>query len=148
MGPTLDISMYSGPIFVTSAYFLLWYYLLLGVQRGTKYRLIAEYEAEGKVFDRYFGQDEQMLAADRAVANTQEQMVPFLAALWLYAIFVSPSIATWLGGIYVVLRTIYPMLLGKRVSKTQTKKVGFVTTPCYLIIFYMLGALTWTALQS
>jgi len=53
----MDIQLYTGPILVTAAYFGLWYYLMLGFQRGTKYALIAEYKARGEVFDRYFGQD-------------------------------------------------------------------------------------------
>jgi MAPEG family len=128
-----------GPLVVTVAYLLLWYCLLFGLQTRTKYRLKARYQKEGKVFDRYFGQDEEMLAADRAVANTQEQMVPFLVSLWLFAIFASPANATWLGAVYVALRTAYPFLLGERVSKVQSKRVAFVTFPCYAIVFAMLG---------
>ena len=45
----------------------------------------------------------------------------------------------WLGGVYVLLRAAYPLMLGKRVSKIQTKRVGFVTIPAYLLIFGMLG---------
>ena len=147
MNGVLNIGAYSGPVLVTVAYFSLWYYLLLILQRSTKYRLKREYEAEGKVFDRYFGQDEQMLAADRAVINTQEQMVPFISALWLHAIFASPIYATWCGGIYVLLRSIYPLLLGKKVSKVQSKRVYWVTLPSYLLILYMLGSTAWMAIR-
>ena len=84
---------------------ILWYYLLLILQRGTKYRLQREYQARGEVFDRYYGQDEEMLAADRAVINTQEQMLPFLAGLWLHAVFVSGPTATWHGAVTVYRRT-------------------------------------------
>jgi len=141
----VDLNIYSGPVLVSVAYFALWYYLLMIVQRGTKYRLKREYEAAGKEFDRYFGQDERMLAADRAVINTQEQMVPFLCALWLHAIFVSPVHATWCGTTYVLLRALYPVLLGKKVSKIQSKRVYWVTLPCYLIVFYLLGSTAWVA---
>ncbi len=137
-----------GPVLVTVVYLLHWYSLLFGLQTRTKYRLKAEYAKDGKDFDRYFGQDEEMLAADRAVANTHEQMVPFLVALWLYAIFVSPYYATWLGAAYVVLRGFYPFLLGKRVSKMQSKRVAFVTIPCYGIVFTMLGGAAWAALHA
>lgn len=142
----MAVHPYTGPILVTAAYFILWYYLLLGLQRGTKYALLAEYEAKGAVFDRYFGQDDRMLAVDRAVANTHEQMGPFLAAMWLHASFVSPTRAAVLGGIYVVLRGLYPLLLGKRLSKTQSKRVFFVTGPCYVIVFYLLGSTVVAAL--
>jgi hypothetical protein len=146
MQQVLDSNPFVGPVLVTVAYLIFWYYLLAGLQRKTKYRLKKEYEDQGKVFDRYFGQDEQMLAVDRAVINTQEQMVPFIAALWMFSAFVSPSIATLLGTVYIVLRFFYPLLIGKRLSKIQPKRVYFVTLPCYLIIFYMLGATVWAAL--
>jgi hypothetical protein len=141
-----DSAQLHGPLLVTVAYFALWYSLLFGLQIRTKYRLKARYENEGKVFDRYFGQDEEMLAADRAVANTHEQMAPFLVSLWLFAIFVSPTYATWLGAAYVVLRGVYPILLGKRISKLQSDRVVFVTVPCYAIVFTMLGGAVWSAL--
>lgn len=138
--PLLDAGALQGPIAVTAAYFLLWYVLLLGLQRGLKYRLKDEYEARGEAFDRYFGQDRRMLAVDRLVANTHEQMGPFLVALWLHALFVSPQRAAWLGAAYVVLRALYPLLLGRELGNTQSKRVFFATGPAYLIIFYLLGS--------
>ncbi|MEL0084002.1 MAG: MAPEG family protein [Gammaproteobacteria bacterium] len=135
-----------GPVLVTVGYFLLWYYLLIAVQRRTKYGLQARYQAMGKEFDRYFGQDEEMLAADRVVANTLEQMGPFLGALWLFAVFVSPTQATFFGAAYVALRFCYPLLLGKKLSKMQPKTVYWCTFPCYLIIFTLLGRVVWTML--
>jgi hypothetical protein len=131
-----------------AAYFGLWYYLLLGLQRGTKYRLVREYAARGEAFDRYFGQDGRMLAADRAVANTHEQMVPFLLSMWLHAVLVSPTRAAALGGAYVVLRALYPVLLGRSLSKIQSKRVFFVTGPCYGIVFYLLGSTVYGALAG
>jgi hypothetical protein len=144
----MDAATYSGPILVTAAYFGLWYYLLLGRQRGTKYALQAEYAARGEVFDRYFGQDGRMLAADRAVINTHEQMGPFLASMWMHAVFVSPQTATVLGGVYVALRTAYPFLLGTNLSKTQSKRVFAATGPAYLLVFYFLGSTAVAALRS
>ncbi|MCK6502121.1 MAPEG family protein [Myxococcota bacterium] len=47
-----------------------------------------------------------MLKADRAVQNTHEQMVPFLASLWMYALVVSPGGAAVLGGACVLLRAV------------------------------------------
>lgn len=141
----LDPTQFRGPLAVTVAYFVLWYSLLFGLQTRTKYRLKARYAKDGQVFDRYFGQDPEMLAADRAVANTLEQMGPFLVSLWLYSIFVSPTDATWLGAAYVLLRGLYPLLLGTRLSKVQSKRVAFVTFPCYAIVFTMLGGTAWAA---
>lgn len=141
-----DLERLRGPLVVTVAYLLLWYGFLFGLQSRTKYRLKARYANEGKVFDRYFGQDEEMLAVDRAVANTHEQMGPFLVSLWLFAIFASPTYATWLGGAYVVLRGAYPILLGRRVSKVQSKRVILATFPCYAIVFTMLSGAAWAGL--
>lgn len=141
-----SLSHLAGPVVVTAAYMVLWYYLLLGLQRGTKYRRKASYESEGKIFDRYFGQDEEMLAADRAVANTHEQMGPFLISLWLCAVFFSAPFATALGAAYVALRAAYPFLLGGRVSRMNPKRVAFVTMPCYGIVFTMLGCAVWAVL--
>lgn len=146
MRPEVDLVVFRGPILVTALYFGLWYYLLLSLQRGTKYALVAEYAARGEVFDRYFGQDGRMLAADRAVANTHEQMVPFLASMWLHGVFVSVAHATVLGAIYVALRAVYPKLLGRSLSKTQSKRVFFVTGPCYGIVFFLFGRTVYAAL--
>ena len=148
MPVTIDLIAIQGPVVVTAAYFGLWYYLLLGVQRSTKYTLRAEYATRGEVFDRYFGQDGRMLAADRAVINTQEQMVPFLFAMWLHALLVSPTHAAVLGGLYVILRTAYPLLLGKDLSNINPRRVFAATGPCYGIVFYLLGSTVYTVLNA
>jgi hypothetical protein len=139
-----ELSELRGPVLVTVVYFLLWYGFLLGLQSRTKYRLKAQYAKQERAFDRYFGQDEEMLAVDRVVTNTHEQMGPFLVSLWLFAVFASPTYATWLGVAYIALRATYPLLLGKRVSKTQSKRVAFVTFPSYAIVFTMLGGAAWS----
>lgn len=144
----LSPTLMAGPITVTVLYFVLYYALLFGKQSRTKYRLLAKYKAEGKSFDRYTSNDPEMLAADRAVGNTQEQMTPFLASLWMCAVFVSPNYATGLGLVYVVLRGIYPFLLGAQLQGTQPKRVFFVTGPCYLIIWGMAGASLYKALLA
>jgi hypothetical protein len=81
-----------------------------------------------------------MLKADRAVQNTHEQMVPFLVSMWTYALFVSPRVAAGLGAAYVGLRAVYPFLLGSRIEQVQSRRVAFVTFPCYGIIAWMLGS--------
>lgn len=148
MAAEIDVASFRGPILVTAGYLLLWYFLLVGIQRRTKYRLQREYASRGELFDRYFGQDEQMLAADRAVINTQEQMVPFLSALWLHTVFVSSYDASLIGLLYVALRAIYPLLLGKRLSKINPKRVYLVTVPCYIIVFYLFGAVVLRVLVA
>jgi len=51
-----------------------------------------------------------------------------------------------LGATYVALRASYPLLLGGRVSKVQSKRVAFVTFPSYAIVFGMLLGAAWSAL--
>ena len=134
--------MFPGTIIVTCAYLLFWYYLLLARQGRTKRRLEGEYAARGEVFDRYFGQDAEMLAVDRVVANTHEQMVPFLVSMWLFSALVSSFYATVLGATYLVLRVVYPMLLGKRLSKINPMRVAYVTFPCYAIVLvFIVGSM-------
>lgn len=145
---TLDAPTYVGPLCVTAAYFCLWYALLLGLQRGTKYALLREYAERGEAFDRYFGQDRRMLAADRAVANTHEQMVPFLTTMWLHAVFVSTWTATVLGAMYVGFRIAYPFLLGREVGGTQSKRVALATFPAYAIIIYLGFSTVWSAVAG
>ena len=136
--PAIPLSALRGPATVTALYFLLYYSLMFGLQTRTKYRLQREYAARDQVFDRYRSGDPEMLKADRAVQNTHEQMVPFLVSMWMYAVFVSPDTATVLGLIYVLLRAIYPLLLGPRIEAMQSRRVAFVTLPCYAIIAGML----------
>lgn len=145
MNPPLGIGPFHGPVLVTAAYLILWYALLFGLQSRTKYALKAEYAARGEAFDRYFGQDRRMLAADRVVINTQEQMVPFLTSMWLHAAFVSPDAAARLGAIYMLLRAAYPLLMGSNLANTQSKRVFLATGPSYLIVLYLLGTtvLAW-----
>lgn len=121
----VDSKVLLGPVAVTVSYFFLWYGLLFGKQSRTKYRLIKKYKEEGKVFDRYASNDPEMLSADRAVGNTQEQMVPFLTALWLHSIIVSVPQATVLGFVYVGLRAIYPWVLGGAFVKSSAQASVF-----------------------
>lgn len=60
--------------------------------------------------------------------------------MWMHAVFVSPLTATALGSVYVVLRALYPFLLGDRISKFQAKRVFLVTGPAYLIVAFLLGS--------
>jgi glutathione S-transferase len=50
---------------------------------------------------------EEFNRAFRIQANTLEQLVPFLASLWLFAIYVSPHGAALLGAIWVAGRILY-----------------------------------------
>lgn len=133
----MDIANYKGPIIVTVSYSLLYYVFLLNIMR-TKMSLHKKYRANGQNFDRYFGQDRTMLAADRIQLNMLEQMPLFLILLWLQSIFVSSQQATILGGIYTISRGIYPFLAGNRMGNDIKAKILGSTLVGYLIIFIFM----------
>lgn len=141
----LDPVPQSGPILLTVAYLLVYYALQINVAR-TKARLHRAYRGRGEKFDRYFGQDREMLAADRAQLNVLEHMGPFLALLWLHALFVGPFGATVAGAVYVAVRVIHPFALGGTLARDIRPSILVVTTPGYLVLAYLAGAVVWRVL--
>ena len=137
---TLDIAHQAGPIAVTLAYVMLYYAFQIHLLR-TKSALRREYAARGEKFDRYFGQDRRMLAADRVQLNTLEHMPPFLVLLWLNAIFVGPLGATIAGVVYVLARAAYPVVLGARLGRGVRLGIVLATGPGYVVLAYLSGAL-------
>jgi len=138
----LDPAPYAGPIVVTLAYIGL-YYLFQVYVLQVKTRLDRDYKARNESFDRYFGQDRQMLAADRVQLNMLEHMPPFLVLLWLNAAFVDPRSATIAGGVYVAARALYPLALGTRLGRGVRAAVLLSTVPGYLVLGWFSGALVW-----
>ena len=138
--------VFKGPILVTAVYFLVYYIFLLNILR-TKMRVFKAYKKRGEKFDRYFGQDREMLAADRIQLNMLEHMPLFLLLMWLHATFVSIPQATWLGGIYTTSRIIYPIIVGGSLGREVPLKIMPVTFTGYIINFYFVGALVWSALK-
>ena len=47
--------------------------------------------------------------AERSLMNTLEQGVPFLVLMWLMAAYVDAAVATNVGALYVVHRSLYPL---------------------------------------
>lgn len=139
----LDIGRQAGPILVTIAYVALYYAFQIH-QLRVKTRLSREHEARGEKFDRYFGQDREMLAADRIQLNTLEHMPPFLVLLWLNAVFVGPLSATVAGGLYVAARAGYPLVLGRRLGRGIRAQVLLSTGVGYGVLIWFSGALIFT----
>jgi hypothetical protein len=131
---------FAGPLLVTVAYVVV-YYAMIGNQLLVRRRLRREYRARGESFDRYFGSDREMLAADRYVGNMLEHMPPFLLLLWLNAIFVEPRGASWAGAAYVFSRLLYPFVMGRRLGKGIRSRILFSTAIGYLVLAYLLGRL-------
>jgi hypothetical protein len=72
--------------------------------------------------------------------NTLEQMGPFLVSLWLHAWAVDSTVATALGAVYIAFRVLYAVVFTRVGYKTV---LVVVTTPAYLIIWYMLIMVVW-----
>ena len=71
----------------------------------------------------------------------QEQNVLFMASLWLYAVFVSPSDATDLGYAYLILRSMYPVVWAVLGGEKGMPEAGSMFTfPQYAInVFEVLS---------
>jgi hypothetical protein len=141
----MDAAPFAGPLLVTLAYIGLYYAFQVNLLR-VKNRLSAEYAARGEKFDRYFGQDRVMLAADRYQLNMLEHMPPFLVLLWLNAVFVGALSATVAGTIYVLARAGYPFALGPYLGRGIRAAVMASTAPGYAVLCWFAGALVYAAL--
>ena len=53
------------------------------------------------------------LTADRTAGNMMEQSLPFLIALWLHGLFVSPIGAAKLGWCWLASRALYPVAFAR-----------------------------------
>jgi len=129
------VDLPTGPAWVTLAYVLVYYGTMTNVLR-VKSRVFREHKERGETFDRYFGQDRTMLAADRVQLNMLEHMGPFLVLLWLHALVGSAAEATVAGGLYVALRVAYPMVLGGRMGRGVPPRILFVTVGGYAVVAF------------
>ena len=143
----VGLSGQRGPIFVTVAYVAVYYALLLYNLRVKK-TLGRQYKQRGERFDRYFGQDRVMLAADRYVLNMLEHMPPFLVLLWLHAIVAGPLGATVAGSVYVATRVAYPFLMGTRLELRVPGRLLVATFTGYAVLVYLAVAICWAAARG
>ena len=138
---------YAAPLLVTVVYLFVYYASMIHILR-VKNRLIAVHRGRGERFDRYFGQDREMLGADRVQLNMLEHMPPFLVLLWLNAVFVSTSLVTGLGLVYLVSRLLYPVMMGTRLKAQPRMQILVATFPGYLVIAAYVGALLYVTLPG
>jgi hypothetical protein len=136
----IDVAHHTGPIVVTLAYLALYYGFQIHIM-FVKGRLVREYSERGERFDRYFGQDRHMLAADRIQLNTLEHMPPFLCLLWLNAVVVGPAGATIAGAVYVAARAYYPFVVGRRLGRGIRTRVLMSTGVGYVVLTYLMGTI-------
>ena len=144
MPTSLSLPTQLGPLLVTLVYLALYYAFQINIL-AVKTRLQREYKARDEKFDRYFGQDRHLLAADRYQLNMLEHMPPFLALLWLNAVFVGTQGATVAGGLYVAARLAYPLLMGRRLGRGIQNKLMLSTGLGYAVLLYFMVALLWSA---
>jgi hypothetical protein len=136
-----------GPLLVTVAYVVV-YYLMIVNQVWVRGRLRRDYRARGESFDRYFGGDREMLAADRYVGNMLEHMPAFLLLLWLNAVFVGPRVASLAGAFYVATRVVYPLLMGRRLGRGVPTRIMLATVAGYAVLAYFSARLLIAALGA
>ena len=147
MDNPLSLPHQTGPLLVTLAYIALYYAFQIRVAI-TKRTLARQYRERGEKFDRYFSPDRTMLAVDRVQLNMLEHMPPFLVLLWLNAVFVGPTGATIAGGIYLLARGAYPLIVGNRLGRDIKALIIAATGPGYLVLVYFLGALIWAMVSG
>jgi glutathione S-transferase len=110
-------------------------FLLFGLAVGrarARYGIHAPAVSGNEVFERYF----------RVHANTLEQLVMFLPAIWLFAQFVEPHWAAALGGVYLLGRTLY---FYSYIRDPRSRSLGFALSSMPTLL--MLAGVLWQALR-
>jgi glutathione S-transferase len=103
----------------------------VGRARG-RYGVKAPAVTGNEQFERYF----------RVQMNTLEQLVPFIAAIWLFAQFVDPRWAAALGGVYLIGRSLYFL---SYVRNPASRTAGFALSMLPTLV--MLAGVLWQALR-
>ena len=83
----------------------------------------------------------------RAQMNTLEWLPIFLAALWLFAVYVSDAIAAAIGLVWVIGRILYVLGYAQAVAK---RSLGFAIQALATIALWVgaFGAIVWRILQG
>ena len=105
-----------------------WFGWQVGVARG-KYNIAAPAVSGNEMFERVF----------RVHMNTQEQLVVFLPALWIFASYISPLWAAVLGAVFIVGRALYARTY---VKDPKSRSPGFAMT-ALPILALLVGILIW-----
>ena len=135
---TMDAIYCRGPLQVTIAWIAL-YYCFLFFQGMSKYYIYLKEKTDGKKVNmtkiKYFGgsNDRLILTGDRTAGNMVEQSIPFLASLWLCAMFHSPAEATKWGWYWLGSRVIYPVCFHLGMPYLLLS-----STPGYICIFFLV----------
>lgn len=133
----MNAVFYKEPIIITIAYFGLYYCFVFG-QAAVTFYLFANQKTDAPKLSlnqvRYNSPHKLSLTAQRTTGNTLEQMGPFLAAIWLNALFVSRINSFTMGIVYISFRSIYPFCFYK-----GGPWLLLSTVPGYIVIFTLLA---------
>jgi glutathione S-transferase len=115
-------------------------YLWMGFRVGSarqRFGVEAPATAGHPEFERHF----------RVQANTGEQIVIFLPALWLFAVFLHEWTAVALGVVWIVGRFIY---MNSYVRDPKSRGLGFGVQALAMLalLFGALGGAVWTLLKT
>jgi len=105
-----------------------WFSVRVGKARA-KFGIAAPATTGNDIFERHF----------RVHMNTQEQLVVFLPALWIFAHFISPIWAAGLGVVFLVGRLIYANAY-VRDPKSRSLGFGMSALPTFIML---AGILVW-----
>jgi glutathione S-transferase len=109
-------------------------YFILGMRVGqarAQYGIEAPATTGHPVFERHF----------RVHQNTMEQLVLFLPALWLFATYVSASVAAGLGVVFIIARVMYARGYVADPKKRQTGVIATAVVTGILLLGGLIGAL-------
>lgn len=105
-----------------------WLSLQVGRARA-RYGIAAPATAGNELFERHF----------RVHMNTQEQLVMFLPALWIFAAYISPLWAAALGVVFILGRAIYAI---SYVRDPKSRSLGFGLT-AFPTFAMLIGIAVW-----
>jgi len=109
-------------------------YVVLGVRVGqarTRYGVEAPAISGHPMFERHF----------RIHQNTLEQLVVFIPALWLFAIYASPRLAALLGLGFIAARFVYERGYLDDPKRRETGAIMTAVTTGILLLGGLIGAI-------
>ncbi|HEY0684468.1 MAG TPA: MAPEG family protein [Steroidobacter sp.] len=115
---------------VTALALIQFFFFGLGVARArSRYGVAAPATSGHEVFERHF----------RVQMNTLEQLVMFLPALWIFALYISPLWAAALGVVFLLGRAIYAI---SYVKDPKSRALGFALT-AFPTLAMLIGIVIW-----
>jgi glutathione S-transferase len=106
--------------------------LLVGRARGT-YGVHAPAITGHPTFERYM----------RVHQNTMEQLVVFIPAVWLYAMYMSAKVAALLGLVFVASRAVYAVTY---LRDPRMRTAGIAST--WVVLYVLLGGAAIGAVKT